>query len=310
MPVRIHFRGLVLFRFPKQGPDAGKLVAELISEPDSKTPGPHHHQTEIQLLTGERATVPRRLGRGDRIDITIPGKGEVERSASFVAHVPRLSEIATKSTDPSLQKGRNASGNPGYVRNTITINRGVIRVKNLAMWDEGGFPIGGKPGERPVEPAEVKFLGSTVQGHMASECVLEVSDADEISVSGGSDKEIGGRHRSARAPNPYTSSDTVELLVSNFEFQRRRPVPWAMDFQWLFLAAGYSAATLPADEFARFRQFASTYDGALFDEDLATLLPDQTRGLPFPYIVGAPRMPLKALAEIDNRPLCVPGDGE
>ncbi|HEX7121633.1 MAG TPA: hypothetical protein VF178_04615 [Gemmatimonadaceae bacterium] len=309
MPVRIHFRGLVLFRFPLRGPDAGKLVAELISEPESATPGPHHHRTEIQLVTGERALPPRPLKRGERIDITIAGKGQVERAASFRQHVPRLSRIAAESADPSLRKGPAPSGNRDYVRNTVTVNRGVIRVKHLATWDEEGFPIDGKPREQPPQPAEIKFLGSAVQGHMAGECVLEVLDADEIEVSS-SDREIGGRHRASRAPNPHTSANGVEVLVSNLEFQRAKPVPWAMDFQWLFLAAGYSAGSLPADEYARFRQFASAYDAALFDEDRATLLPDEKQGLPFPYVVGAPSMSLKPLAELDNRPLCVPGDGE
>lgn len=309
MPVRIFFRGLVLFRFPQDGPDAGKLVAELITEPDKQPPGPHHHQTEVQILTGERAAAPRNLRRGQRIDITIPGKGEVTRSPSFVEHVPKLSAIAARSSDPSLQKGPTGPRNSDYVRNTITVNRGTIRVGHLVTWDEGGFPIGGKSGHLPAQPVEVKFLGSEFAGHVANDCVLEVLDADEADVSGPA-KALVGRHRSKRAPNPYTASDSVEILVTNFEFQRARPVPWAMDFQWFFLASGYAPVNLSGTEFTQFRQFASGYDHALFNEDRATLMPNDPMGLPFPYLTGNPRIPLKPLSEIDSRPLCVPGDGE
>jgi len=66
VPVRIHFRGLILFRFP----EAQKIVAELIS-PDYAEPRPgdrqhpHHHQSEIQVLDGTGPSAPRPLRRGD-----------------------------------------------------------------------------------------------------------------------------------------------------------------------------------------------------------------------------------------------------
>jgi hypothetical protein len=109
----------------------------------------------------------------------------------------------------------------------------------------------------------------------------------------------------------------VEILVNHFEFQRAKPVPWAMDFQWLFLAAGYNPVNLSGRELAEFRRFASSYDPDLYEEDRRTLLPTDT-GLPFPYIVGGVSgvsggglaAPQSALSEIDCRPLCVPGDGE
>ena len=54
MPVRIHFRGLILFQFD----DEKRLVAELISDPRRKgkkgaAPGPDDHEPEIQVATGE-----------------------------------------------------------------------------------------------------------------------------------------------------------------------------------------------------------------------------------------------------------------
>ena len=157
MPVRIFFRGLVLFRFPTQGDDAGKLVAELITEPTgpSGPPGPHHHQTEIQILTGVRHVPPTPLPHGRRIDITVPGKGAVSRSRSFEAHVPKLSELAG---------GRpRGSQNRDFVRNTITVNRGVIRVRNLVTWDSGGFPIAGNAGETAAHIYGLKVLSRQIE---------------------------------------------------------------------------------------------------------------------------------------------------
>jgi hypothetical protein len=300
---------LVLFRFPKEGSDAGKLVAQLITEPAGKASGPHHHQTEIQILTGRRHTPPQNLNHGDHIDVAIPGKGTVTKSISFERFVPKLSEVAANSNNASISGGPKGPPNAGFVRNEITVNRGIIRARSLVTWDSGGFPLSGSAGEQASQPAEVKFLGSTTHGYMANECVLEVLDADSAQISA-SDRELQGTHQSVRAPNPHTSNDTLEIVVSNYEFQRRKPVPWGMDFQWLFMAAGYGTVDLSGDELTRFKAFGAAYDRELFDEDRSTLLPLDPVGLPFPYLVGEPKAPLTALAEPDARPVCVPGDGE
>jgi hypothetical protein len=284
-------------------------VAELITERSgqAKAPGPHHHQTEIQILTGARHMPPKNLAHGDRVDITIPGSGGAERAPSFTRYVPKLSAVAASSAPATI--GRPGAPNPAFVRNTITVNRGIIRVRNLVTWDAGGFPLSGNRGNDPAQPVEIKFLGSEVRGHMANECVLEVLDADSAQISA-SDADVRGNHKAHGAPNPYTSDDTLEILISNFEFQRRKPVPWGMDFQWLFMAAGYQAVQLPGNELAEFKRFGQAYDRELFDEDQRTLLPLDPVGLPFPYLVGEARAPLTALSEVDARPICVPGDGE
>jgi hypothetical protein len=251
---------------------------------------------------------PRALDLKANIDITIPGDGEVMKSRSFEAHVPKLSAVAAKSNNQAIRGGR--APDDGFVRNVITVNRGVIRARNLVTWDSGGFPLAGRdPADRPSEPAQVKFLGSEVSGHMANECVLEVLDQDSAKISA-SDKELQGTHESVRAPNPHTSNDTLEILVSNFEYQRRRPVPWGMDFQWLFMAAGYAAGDLSGRELDDFKAFGRRYDVPLFEEDRRTLLPLDPVGLPFPYVIENATTPLSALAEPDSRPICVPGDGE
>jgi len=45
MPVRIYFRGLILFRFPKNNDGSVKLLAELIN--DGTAAGQDDHQPEI-----------------------------------------------------------------------------------------------------------------------------------------------------------------------------------------------------------------------------------------------------------------------
>jgi hypothetical protein len=299
---------LVLFRFPESGPDAGRLVAELISEPSTaKPPGPHDHQAEVQILTGDRPGPPTRLNRGDRVEITVAGKGAVARAQSFVDHVPRLSAVAARSEYPNLRRGPTLPRNADLVRNTITVNRGVIRARSLATWDVGGFPLSGATGAAPAQLVDIKFMGADVRGHMANECVLEVSDADAVRVDA-NEPALRGEKRPIRAPNHHTSGDSVDILIDNFEFQRAKPVPWGMDFQWLFHVAGYEPVDLSGDELARFRQFASAYDAALYDEDRATLLPTDPMGHPFPYVVGNPSAPLRALSEWYSRPICVPGE--
>jgi hypothetical protein len=103
MPVRIYFRGLILFRFPGPGqPDAGKLVAEMISalppaaQPKGKSPsdtrpsdrrpsdervreleGKDEHETEIQIATGANDVqdFEREPGRRGRRDAGSTRKG-------------------------------------------------------------------------------------------------------------------------------------------------------------------------------------------------------------------------------------------
>ena len=318
MAVRIYFRGLVLFTFPDSGKEKGKLIAELISEPmpPGKTPpgGRNAHEAEIQILEGgtKSQLVPKGIAYRSTVRIDIPGATGVTRSASFEAHVPKLTELATAANLPE--------GNPdsAYVRNTIIVNRGQIRVKDVVIWDAGGFPLTGKTGDIPSSPAEVRFMASNFQGHAANECVLEVSDADIDSVKiSGTDPTVKGAFKSVRRPSHRTQENTLEIRVANYEFQRAYPVPWGLDFQWLLARSGYGRIALPANELSDFDAFGTAYDkargGRLYADDRATLLPT-AEGLPFPYLApGSPLTvlkPLKPLTEIESRPVCVPAHGK
>jgi len=312
VPVRIYFRGLVLFSFPDSGKEKGKLIAELISErtPIGKEPSPgrNAHDAEIQILEGgnKGQLVPKTIAHRATVRMDIPDGVGVTPAPSFDAHVPSLAQLASKANLPEVKP------DPAYVRNTIIVNRGIIRVKDVVVWDAGGFPLTGKMGDVASSPAEVKFMACDSQGHAANECVLEVpdDDADTVVISG-TDPALKGRFKSVRRGNHRTQENTLEIRISNYEFQRRYPVPWGMDFQWLFARAGYGRIPLPAGEFNAFDAFGTAYDkargGHLYAEDRATLLPT-AEGLPFPYLtLNNPLTVLKPLTEIESRPVCVPG---
>ena len=327
MPVRIIFRGLILFRFPDAGEDAGKIVAELISDnaiaPKGASvagqPHAHHHQSEIQVLTGQGPAAPRPLLQNSKVEITGPTRPAIERSPSYEQFVPKLSEIAAHSG--AMRAGpKKGALNDRYLRSTVTINGGLLRARNVVTWDASGFPLDGGPnGVSAARSGELKFLGSDVQGHMANEVVVEILDDDSVEIGGAPEAtgqpSLNRRHRAIQAPNPHTSSDSVEILINNFEFQRRKPVPWGIDFQWLFMRLGYPAVDLSGPEYDRFNNAANGYDADLWAEDRTTLLPNGAgAALPFPYLLSnrltqlSPLNPPKPAAEIDSRPVCVPGE--
>jgi hypothetical protein len=305
VPVRVYFRGLILFRFPTKGDDAGKLVAELITAPlAGKQPPAHDHEPEILVVTGGARPVPANLQRGTTVAIDAAGARGVQRSQSFIDHVPRLSRLAAKTT-PHLKRG---TPNPRYVRNTVIINRGVARVKDVVIWDAGGFPLTGAVGGLPSTAAEVKFMACNSEGHAANECVVDIPDASEVEISG-TEPSLKGRFRSIGRRNQHGSANTVEIMVRNYEIQREKPVPWGLDFQWLFLRAGYIPINLAGAEFTSFDAFATRYDAGLYGEDRAELLPG-TEGLPFPYVRESALTRLRPLTDIDSRPVCVPGEDD
>jgi hypothetical protein len=329
---------LVLFQFRKIDQGANKLFAFLVTDPTTMPggspghpkpgipPGLNDHEAEIQVVTGEDAKqlLPRGLRHRARIDITIPGPDGVVPSRSYDDHVPKLAQLASKTTPP-LQKVKPPADNPlppnpepadrllnwHYIRNVITVNRGRLRVKDVVIWDEGGFPIGGNAagvGALPATAAEVKFLGTGVSGHAANECVLEIPDTDIVDIESPEHPEIDGIYRSVRRRNQRAQSGTTDILIRNYEYQREKPVPWGLDFQWVFAAAGYGTVNL-GPELDIFDRIGTDYDPDLHAEDRNSLLPGSD-GRPFPYIVGGDRLTrLKPLTDIDSRPVCVPGDG-
>lgn len=326
MPVRIFFRGLVLFRFPKDGKHAGKIVAELITEPAAHKPsgkvppGQDDHEAAIAIVTGEDAKqrLPFVLHRGADIDITIgigpPAApvtpGPVVRGASFNQYVPKISRLASMITPP-LNRGPEDNS---YVRNTITVNRGRVRVKDVVQWDDGGYPFFSKL-DIPSTAADVKFMGVDVGGIAANECVIEDADTDVVDVDSSMHGEIDGLYRSTRKRNQHAQSNTTNILIQNYEYQRERPVWWALDFQWYFARLGYPPVDLSGGELDAFFRDGRRFDERLLEDDRLSLLPDPKKGYPFPYIVSVksgcivpPLLPDAPATDIESRPVCIPGD--
>ena len=332
MPVRIIFRGLILFHIPETGP----LVACLINKPEltggfdnasraHKGHGPHEHDHsgEIQILSDENATgydpkpvllrAPVNDVRQD-VAIIVPGVGEkrVSTARSFDNHVPELETIIAKATDAIKRAGRKDPGNRKLIQNVVTVDRGVAHVRKVINWDEDGHPLRGKDAprrERPGAPVLLKFMGSTVRGHMASEVVVEIDDATgiELQSSDKASRALNGSRKGPVHPNHRVPLDTVEVLVTNYEFRRDGPVAWGLDYQWLFETVGYLPAELASDEFRRWSTFARHYDPESFDSETDLLLsgPNHTEGLPFPYIESADSLtPLSPLTDDDNPPVC------
>jgi hypothetical protein len=354
VPVRIIFRGLILFRFPvAPDPDAGKLVAQLINKPivptragkrtrDKPPRGPHEHNhgAQIQIATDHGVKderLPVDLVDKERIDITVLDNkgnavvgGAVTPEKSFHDHVPKLSDVMANA---SIQAVREAARiplqpNPGLVRNTITIDRGIIRVREIVTWDHGAFPLNGRRGQPPGSPDDrgrqpashvgLKFVGSKVHGHMASEFVVDIFDTNRVALTSNKNSRLRRKAGAKGNPNHRVPYDTVEILITNYEMQEHTAVPWGLDFQWLFETAGYASADLAAD-FADFEAFATTFDRAVFDHDREMLLDvapvtgRRTIGRPFPYIaesVGVTRLtrlsdaPL-ATTDEEDRPICI-----
>ena len=332
MAVRIVFRGLILFAFPREGrPNANKLVAYLLNDNDltgglevAKNPPKkehgkheHHHSGEIQIVDdglGKYDPKPVMLDRGMDVDIVIPGDKGVTTARSFNDFVPNLEDVVAGATgalkgirraDPPLPKSR-------LIQNQITVDRGVVHVKNVINWDEEGYPLRGREapnGQRPGAPVLVNFMGSTVKGHVASEVIVEIADANEVELVTKQEK-LHGKRKGSDRPNHRVPPDTVEVLVTNFEFRRDKPVAWGLDYQWLFEAAGYDAVDLAGPQFDEWIAFASNYDAAALDSERRQLLTGDnfTRGRPFPYIRSADALSsLTPLTDQYNPPVCLFG---
>jgi hypothetical protein len=311
VPVRIVFEGLTLFQFPETGPHAGKLVAYLINDAESaKTRPEHDHDTEVLILTGEERgneLVPKILTRDATLDITVPGPKGARPSTSFRQHVPDLGAVIEKATPAIRNAGRRAP-NIGLIQNMVTVDRGIVRVKDVTVWDQGGYPLSGDSaeiGERATSPVAVKFMGSTVRGHIASNVAVEI-DAEEVQLVCDHDNRFNVPKRgSANPTDTHILPGTVEIRITNYE-RAGKPTPWGLDFQWLFQAAGYNEADLGGTEFEAWVVAGRAYDSKLFDEEREMFLRDGTVGRPFPYIESTDSLTL--LHPLTNPPrylICV-----
>jgi hypothetical protein len=324
VPVRIVFRGLMLFTFPQDGPNAGKFVASLINPAAGGTKrgvtkpsrrGPRDHRAEIQIMNGASPNdgfIPKVLNPGVNVDISITGGPPLRRTESFDAHVPNLETIIENGIPAVRKAGRD--GPPGdLIQNVVTVDRGLIRVKDVMAWDEGGFPLGGgrANGSRASAPVLVSFVGSSVEGHMASEVIIEADEAVEVVLTSGKkdDKELNGPRRGVSQPSHrHVPPNAVEILVTNYEPPSNKPSAWGLDFQWLFETIGYNVADLSSE--GRFNDWVTVgtqYDPALFAAERAAMLegPNNTNGQPFPFVSSTASItPLKPLASPRNPPVC------
>jgi len=292
----------MLFQFPDSGRNAGKLVAYLINardftgfargpQPGSKRaqPHPHDHNAEVQIMTGgdrETDLVPRILNRGATLDIVVPGEKRVTRSDSFKNHVPDLEDIIAKATTPASR----GEPNNRLIQNIVTVDRGLVRVTEVTGWDQGGYPLSGNPAEVGVlatSHAVGKFMGSSVQGHLATEVVVEIDDAQDVVLECDHDKRFNVRKSGSDNPgHPNVRPRTVEILIKNYENPGEKPTPWGLDFQWLFELAGYNAVDLAGPEFEAWVAAGQRYDRDLFDAEREMFLDGDghTFGRPFPYV--------------------------
>jgi hypothetical protein len=328
----------MLFQIPESKPE--KLVAYMINKPDSP-PGSmpstmaaaaesqehaHYHRTEIQILTGAEAG-PEVLKPGATLNIITGEKGVTLRS-SFEAHIPNLQTVIDRAPAFRDLKRRDTLDET-LIQNVITVDGGIVRARNVATWDQGGYPLTkdradprGYPlskdpndiGAQPDLLAILKFMGSTVQGHMATDVVVEISDSESVELECKPDDDrFDGKRNASTSPNPHVPPGTVEILVSNYEAPTEKPTPWGLDFQWLFQAAGYPPADLSKSddsEFEKWVEAATAYDKELFENEWRVFFggQDRTIGLPFPYLLDAngltaltPLTPLRPL----TRPLNV-----
>jgi hypothetical protein len=332
MPVRIFFRGLILFRFPSDG----TLVAELLSEPAGRgrvpgaMAGQNDHESEIQVITEQKVNQrrPLRIKQGASISINIPGRGRVRRATNFREYVPNIRTLAKMAGLPRLnpRKEQDAEQISQHLRASVTVNRGTLRVKDVVMWDGSGYPLGnGTARDLPMTPAQVKFCGVRHYGHAATECVLEVQDTDKVNISQIANvdqpRQKSRLHKSLpqRGPlksiqqrNQLAEEGATEIVIDNYEYQRVRPVPWGLDFQWLFARAGYGPTDLgnEANTFADAAIGGDAVYAELLAQDRASLLP-ATIGRPFPYIVDSRALTtliaLGPLTGTQSRPLCIHG---
>ena len=321
MPVRIIFRGLILFEIPEPN-ETGKIVAHLINKekipnrldhmedhgPHKAPHGPHEHNHvgRIQVAAGDGKAdqpIPAGLLYKENITINVPG-GEAGRVAqSFYDHVPRLSDVMGNPSIDAVRAAAHANASPRLnrelVRNTITINQGTLRVRNAVTWDHGAFPLSGRRGQggagddrgrQAASHAALKFVGSNWQGHAASEFVVDVWEAHSVEVRTDKDKGFEKNAKATGRVSHRVPYGTVEVLITNYEVQEHIAVPWGLDFQWLFEAMGYPAADL-ADDFAAVERLGTTFDSEVFEHDRYLLLERNrddrlTLGRPFPYVVS------------------------
>jgi hypothetical protein len=253
-----------------------------------------------------KALEPTTLFSEARVEISVPGyEGRVRRAPSFWNHVPSIGRMADMmGLQPTVREEQK------YVRNTVVINGGTVRVKDVVIWDTH-FHLEQNVRDAPSAPAVIKFMGVDYRGHAANECVVEFPDAKKGVIIESKQMDFGVAYVPRTGRSQLAPQDTVEIMFRNYEYQREKPVPWGMDFQSMFKRLGYAplgSKDLDREEMSNFEEAARKAEfGTLLDEDKKTLW-RQGAWWPFPYIVSpASLTPLSPLTATKNRPLCVSG---
>jgi len=327
----------MLFQIPDSGPNANKLVAYPINKPPS--PGgskpndhAHDHRTEIQVLTGAEKgpdLLAKVLNPRATLHIIVPGTKGVDPRASFRDHIPDLAAVIQNGT-PAIRKANATKRDPDptLIQNVITVDGGIVRARNVTTWDQGGYPLIGNPKDPkgpkdPKDPKELgvkadllaplRFVGSNFGGHMATDVVVEI-DVESVELKCDHDDRFRGMRKASASPSdPHTPPRTVEILVSSYEPTTEKPIPWGLDFQWLFEAAGYNPADLSGSEFNDWVTAGMAYDSDLFVAERTMFFgsPKGTIGLPFPYVRFADDLtaitPLQPLTRPFSLPTCKGG---
>lgn len=323
MPVRLVLRGLILVSVDRdeRNPEKGKITAHLIDGAQSldhavhasferykgkpephdhfedcmrKHQGHHNHQGEIQVFDGsatsdEAGLVP--LAKKQDLDIQIDPANQnyVDAAPSYDKFMPDLRKIAA-----NVELIESPKLNHDYISNTVTINRGVARVRTIGEWDAGSIAIpkeirvNKKPnsynGEKVYQPqavyqpAMVRFLNAGVVGYVATECVVDVEDANSVKVGDHDYSPTGAASRRA-------AENTVEILITNYAPQQDIALPWTLHYRWMFQAAGFTkAVSLAGKELDDLAAFGRYYEPETWlCESEMFLDGNDQEGYPFPY---------------------------
>jgi hypothetical protein len=277
---------MILMDIKDEGKASGVITAKLLNGPAVATHDQsdashlsHRHQGYIQVFTGPGDYADPKALKTKDIGVAVLGDEFVMRDQSYHDHCPNISAIAK-----AANLGESSGPNERFVSHTITINRGRIRARDLVFWDGGAAQPVETDACTAYRPAEVKFMGADVKGFVATECVVEVEEANSVQLSGSGYADLDRRHTGSAIASRGVPEGTVEILITNYAPRRKRALPWAMHYRWMFEAAGYRLPMeLPRHEIETLMKIGERYDADALANDLSTFAHDGM-GYPFPYI--------------------------
>ncbi|HEY6830716.1 MAG TPA: hypothetical protein VI259_27905 [Gemmatimonadaceae bacterium] len=317
MPVRIVMRGLIgmIVNQDVENPEHGTITACLIDgaraldhavdaslkrhkgkpEPHphfeecmQMHKGHHKHRGEMQVFDGDKKRDGAgliALHAGQNVDIRVDDENTnyVGSSASYDKFMPKLGRIAD-----NAKLEWSGKLNPTFIGHTVTINRGVVRVRDVGDWDAGSMTIPSKfrkpqDTDAVYQPAKVRFLKANVYGYVATECVVDITDANRVTVAG--PHGIEGTYKGHKEATLRAAEDTVEILITNYAPQQSTALPWTLHYRWMFEAAGYGTPIkLGGSELHELAKFGKSYDKeSWICESEMFLGSDNETGYPFPY---------------------------